>query len=272
MKKIFYSLLFFLFVSLSATADNYFTMGLNDTVRINPFYLDNYVNVPVRAHFDGRLDYWHLTFDYPDGLSYHNAIRDSASMSIVYVNQLGDTLIHEADLTILNNGNVIMSSISIMGYYDPNHDHLLDCYGTVKWEAGDYDPMFILNLHVSSSFRNGTLSITALLSSTHDWRGGTVGDGVNSYKDVYFYVGYMRGDVDGNERLTIADVTELINYLLNPDTSELDEFQIAACDANGDGAITIYDVTYLTNIVLGNGASLQFIEDLMEQLSGNSEI
>lgn len=269
MKKILYAIIL-LFVSLSATAENYFTAGVNDTIRIHPIFLGQNVNIPIRAHFDGRVDYWHVTFGYPNGLSFHEAVRDSASMTINYVNQAGHDTVYNAQLTILGGGNTILSSITEYGYYPKGS--LLDCYGTVKWEAGDYDPMFTLGVTVGNSFRSGWLSIDALMSSTHDWRGGTVGDGVYSYKSIYIYVGYMRGDVDANGYLTIADVTELINYLLYPDNSELDEFQIAACDANGDGAITIYDVTYLTNIVMGNGASLQFIEDLMEQLSGGSEM
>ena len=270
-KKIFLVLAIFL-PSLTALGDNYFTMGVNDTVRIHPFYLGESKFFGVKAHFDGRLDYWHLTFGYPSGLSFNNATVDSASMCIPFVNQLGHDSICNAELSILQNGNVIMSTITEFGYYDINADSLYESYGTVKWEPGYYDPMFNLRINISNSFRSGYLTIRALMSSTHDWRDNTIGAGVESFRSIFFYVGYMRGDVDGNERLTIADVSELINYLLNPDNSELDEFQIAACDANGDGAITIYDVTYLTNVVLGNGASLQFIEDLMEQLSGNSEI
>lgn len=272
MKKIFYSLLFFLFVSLSATADNYFTTGVNDTVRIHPFYLGESKFFGVKAHFDGRLDYWHLTFGYPAGLSYNNATVDSASMCIPFVNQLGHDSICNAELSILQSGNVIMSTITEFGYYDINGDSLYESYGTVKWEPGYYDPMFNLKINISNSFRSGYLTIRALMSSTHDWRDNTIGAGVESFRSIFFYVGYMRGDVDGNERLTIADISELVNYMLNPDTSDFDEFQIAAADVNGDGEISIVDVADLTNIVLGNGASSQFINDLMEQLSGGSEM
>ena len=57
---------------------------------------------------------------------------------------------------------------------------------------------------------------------------------------------YIIGDVDGNNRLSIADVTALIDLLLSggdaPDTA----------DVNRDGGVSIADVTALIDLLLAN--------------------
>ena len=51
--------------------------------------------------------------------------------------------------------------------------------------------------------------------------------------------------MDGN--INVLDVVMLVDYILNPDTSELD-----GADINSDGNIDILDVVALVSIVLGN--------------------
>ncbi len=57
------------------------------------------------------------------------------------------------------------------------------------------------------------------------------------------------GDVNGDEQVTIADVTALVNIILGKDTANAYNHQ--AADVNRDGYITIADVTALVNIILG---------------------
>ena len=57
----------------------------------------------------------------------------------------------------------------------------------------------------------------------------------------------MKGDVDGNGEVGIADVTVLIDYLLNGG-----EINMANADVDEDTAIGIGDVTALIDILLGN--------------------
>jgi hypothetical protein len=57
----------------------------------------------------------------------------------------------------------------------------------------------------------------------------------------------MRGDVNMDGRLTIADVTDLIDYLLTNDATGID-LTAANCDLEGD--VTIADVAALIDYLL----------------------
>lgn len=59
---------------------------------------------------------------------------------------------------------------------------------------------------------------------------------------------FLLGDVDGDGRVTIADVTTLIDYLLSR-TGEMSQ----AADVDGSGSINIADVTALIDLILTKG-------------------
>lgn len=67
-------------------------------------------------------------------------------------------------------------------------------------------------------------------------------------QNVSVIVDRLRGDVNGDNCVTIADVTRLVNCILEWNL-ETDEQRIY--DINSDGIITIADVTSLVNIILG---------------------
>ena len=58
----------------------------------------------------------------------------------------------------------------------------------------------------------------------------------------------LLGDVNNDGKVTIADVTALVNVLLGKDSSS---YNLEAADVNSDGGRTIADVTALVNILLG---------------------
>ena len=60
------------------------------------------------------------------------------------------------------------------------------------------------------------------------------------------------GDVNNDSKVTIADVTALVNIILGKDDSEPYQYDHVAADVNNDGKVTIADVTALVNIILGN--------------------
>ena len=95
-----------------------------------------------------------------------------------------------------------------------------------------------------------------------------------NWKPYYFtgssweeYSPYIVGDVDGNSLVNIADVTALIDILLNGGTAP------AAADVDGNGVVNIADVTALIDLLLnGNAKGAKLINadlaksiDLVEQ-------
>lgn len=58
---------------------------------------------------------------------------------------------------------------------------------------------------------------------------------------------YLTGDVNDDGKVSITDVTDLINYLLSLDATGIN---LAAADVNADGRCNIEDVTTLINILL----------------------
>ncbi|MBR4829802.1 MAG: BspA family leucine-rich repeat surface protein [Muribaculaceae bacterium] len=72
--------------------------------------------------------------------------------------------------------------------------------------------------------------------------GGTSNPGYFSKKPSF-----LRGDVNGDNSVNIADVTALINYLLTDDPTGIN---LDAANCNQDGAVNIADVTTLINFLL----------------------
>lgn len=60
----------------------------------------------------------------------------------------------------------------------------------------------------------------------------------------------LSGDVNGNGKVNIADVTVLQNYILGKDPKN---FVKEAADVNGNGKINIADVTSIIKMILSNG-------------------
>lgn len=246
--------LLFLFVALTsllASADNYFTVGVNDSLRINPNYLGCTVTVPIRTHLDGRIDYWYtqLLYHKPYGLEITASSR-GPGMDVHYLDYLGRDTVFEANLNYLRTDttiNVFFSQITVMGFWDWNNDGIYEPYGTAKWEAGEYDCMFNVCFDIEPFFRLDTLTFDYELHSSGDLRGGDI-PSYKSIKRAIVYVGLMRGDVDGNEVVGMGDLSALANYLL---TNEgLSEFQLSAADLNDDGVVNMYDMSILINLLL----------------------
>ena len=63
---------------------------------------------------------------------------------------------------------------------------------------------------------------------------------------------FIVGDVNGDGKVSIADVTALINYLLSGDDTSVN---VNAADANQDGGVSIGDVTALINMLLNSSSS-----------------
>ena len=78
-----------------AQADNYFTIGENDTLRVTVG--SDTVTVPVRAYFDGRVSRWTLTMTYPEGLVPLFA-TEGPDMAVYYLDSTGAACVTEAPI------------------------------------------------------------------------------------------------------------------------------------------------------------------------------
>ena len=112
--------------------------------------------------------------------------------------------------------------------------YVLDDEGNLVHPSADDGPMPGLRAYLTT---NGVMDIT--------------GFSVNGVKAGDFVVKPVKGDVNGDGEITIADVTALVNIVLGKDSTEPHQYNHNLADINGDGEITIADVTALVNIVLG---------------------
>ena len=68
----------------------------------------------------------------------------------------------------------------------------------------------------------------------------------------------LLGDVDSDGRLTITDVTMMVNYCIGVQPSG---FNAAVSDLNNDKQTTVTDVIILVNLIIGEGTQPQPIDN-----------
>lgn len=261
MKKIL-TLLLALMAILPASADRYLTFGVNDTLRIKPSSLGGMQNVMVRAHFDGRLDKWDMTIQEPQGMILLNAFMREDMLNIPYINYLGEPDTCSAQLFCYkdyhNLKDSLSASIIVLGY-EPNGHGGYDCYGTVKWEPGDYSRMCELYFSFDDFPDTASIYINETLSSTFDQRGFTIPFTQIINKRIFVYVGYLRGDVNGDESINIDDISALTDYILTHEG--LDQYQLVAADVDSNGTIDISDLGALVELIQELAAGSNEVED-----------
>lgn len=76
----------------------------------------------------------------------------------------------------------------------------------------------------------------------------------------------LMGDANGDGVIDIADVTDMINYILGKPTSS--SFTVYTADMNNDGVIDIFDVTLVVNDILSNGGGGGSAARLMDDVAG----
>lgn len=253
MKKIALLLCMALATILLSKADSYFTMGDNDVVRINPNWVNQAITVPVKAHFDEREDFFYFSIKYPQ-LMTPLWIDRGPDMAIQYTYLDGNNSIHNPTLNVGNYFNNVTAYTSGYGYWDYNLDSIYEPYGTIKWEAGDYDAMLYFSfIPLSINLADTCVSFDGRFSAGPDLRSGSQGGESIFYKNIYFHFGYKMGDVNGDEYINIVDLNLLINAV-NYNTELENDYQRDAADINGDGLINISDVTLLTAMI-SNGVT-----------------
>lgn len=252
MKKTIIFLSLMLVAGMPAAAEtfsSYFAMGEGDTVKVSAVPGET-VTVPVRAHFDNRFDKWNLTMTYPEGLDSVWA-AGGEDMNVPYLDSQGREAVFQAVLLTSQDCGVISASTNaVSGYWDMTGTGGYVCYGSVKWEVGDYGHMFDLMLRVGSGFKGGTIAVSGLLSAGPDVRDWSNGYSMMFYKTFVVVVSRTVGDVNGDGEVDINDVTVLIAGVLDGSVSSLSGDDLAAADVTGNGEVDINDITALISIVL----------------------
>ena len=127
-------------------------------------------------------------------------------------------------------------------------DLTLSTYGTAIYGLNDNGTTYwIANFSGTNTYSNVTLTYQA-----NDVEQGTYYVKISRYGGSggyrLTYTGpTLTGDVDGNGKVSISDVTDMIDRLLG---SSNPSFAIDDADVDGDGKITIGDVTALIDILL----------------------
>lgn len=230
---------------LTVSAENYFSLGVNDTLRVPESCLGGQMTVRMHANFDGWLESWNLTMSVPEGSLCVSEAQPGSGMSVPYINRLGESCIFQAVLSSSADGLTLSSSVTEFGYWEAYNDGRYILYGMAKWAEGYYDDMVLLTLAFPSGFQGCTMNISGRLTSSTDWRGVRTVNGIYSH-DVQIAVGRQAGDADGDGKVGIADVTELIDLLLGGG-----ELPAGVGDVDGDGTVGISDVTALIDLILG---------------------
>ena len=235
-----------LLATVSMNSANMLSMG--DSIRIKPAKLDGYTQHVVTMYNEAYCDSWFMSVTYPEGLMVKLVAGATPldGMTVPYIDRYGQEQIYQCPLNVSAAYGTVSSEITANGYWDYRGNGEYDPYGTIKWVPGAHS-MFKFNFYVDPNFRRGYVIFDGRITSGTDQRGPILQD-VRFYSRTYMWVGYMKGDVTGNEKISIDDVSELIDYLLFGEG--LDEFQLAAADVNGNGEVTIADVSTLIDMLL----------------------
>jgi len=116
------------------------------------------------------------------------------------------------------------------------------------WPADSMGNLYVL-AEDSEDYVEANVITVAQVNEAHD-KGWNVWQYTGDEWEPYAGSELLRGDVNDDGSVTIADVTALIDYLLGGDAAAVN---IAAADCNNDTDVTIADVTALIDHLLGGG-------------------
>ena len=132
--------------------------------------------IPVKAHFDARLNAYDVEFTYPEGLV-ATFVEPGADMSVQSYNARGRATTFTATLYgAVDPYEHFIATIGEMGYWQPEEGGGWEAYGAVKWEAGEYEEMLLLYFEPAADFQGGEIVVKTTCSSGFDNRGGTTKD------------------------------------------------------------------------------------------------
>ena len=194
------------------------------------------IALPIKAHFDGRLNSWYVEFSFPDGLT-PVAYETGGGMTVSYMDARGNQKTLTAPLSVGPDRTNVLSAISTDGYYIPEGSTEYATYGAVKWEAGDYDDMIVLYCDVDPDFAGGQLEVVTFPNSGKDTRGGTTAPG----QEHHFLTNITVGGVELTGEIVIGD-----------------------CDANGKVPVSYTGSEDVTLEVMVDGQSVPVVDGMVQ--------
>lgn len=265
--KLLLLLLLFCMTSGHVFADSYLTLAENDTLRISPNRLSSSFTLSVIGNFDGGVaDHFRLEMTHPNTVQLRGYYNGQESTTVAYGMQIpylkidGSSAVYNAILTELIDEqyidattvqSVVESSTTVFGYWDYNNDGTYEPYGLVKWGPGRYERMFDIDIRINSDCTGDSIVFDGLFTCTSDWRYPTSLINGMFHRSIYILVAYQPGDVNGDDMLSMSDVTMLNDYLTSGGQGmNLNQYQLDAADVNRDGNISIGDVTRLIDMLM----------------------
>ncbi len=121
------------------------------------------------------------------------------------------------------------------------------CLSFVAAQAGSFNFVNLTKTDKSVS-QISTAGLKITFNKGHmlatDANAQTTDIALNELESMYFTAKtVLRGDMNGDGKIDVIDVTALVNGVLNGNINE-------ACDVNGDGRVDVSDVTTLINLIL----------------------
>ena len=164
MKKFLFTLAALLMAG-SVCAEEYFYID-DITISAEDAAAGATVVAPVKAHFDYYCNAWQVDFILPEGVIVTKATR-KPDMYITYLNEDGEEDEYRASLGMNDDKTrFIVSTFTELGYTEDG-----ECYGTLKWDPGDYDNMWEMTFQFPAGFTGGEITVCTEPSCTDDTRG-----------------------------------------------------------------------------------------------------
>ena len=180
-------------------------------VRISMSDWDKIIYVPVCITSDKSYDEFHINaVDASPGIDVLGWVMGEWTADPVYLDQNGEP--HNVVPFWETEGSWCRCKLMELGYEADGTP-----YGSVKWKAGIMMEMAILKVKVEHGFVGGTIRLAGYIAAGPDSR--EYEDVVNGVIDVdsesVICLGREAGDVNGDGEVTIADVTALIDSLMD---------------------------------------------------------
>lgn len=213
MKKLLFIVLA-LMATMFATAENSAKLiqfgGIPGIVKLTPAAIGDTISISVCLSADKAYDEFHIavesTSEFVEPIDF---LPGSWLTDDVVFNEDGDpTTINP----LWESGDLwCRCRTNFVGYENDG-----TCYGSVKWQERQRNEMAILRVVIKEGFQSGKITLAGYFASGPDARPYIeCFNGICDYEsESVIYIQPEAGDVDGNGVVNIADVTALIDSLM----------------------------------------------------------